>query len=283
MMFARRTVLALASALLLAGAAPPRWETLPEAQPLPKPVAAGYLHVNGIDLWRAEYGRGPPVILLHGGLANSEYWGGQVRALAPRYRVITIDSRGHGRSARDERPYSYSLMADDVLAAMDALKIDRAAIVGWSDGGIIGIDIALRHPERLRCLFAFGANTDPSGVRADVDKSPLFNRFIARAGLDYRRLSKTPDGYDAFVAAIGRMWASEPNWTKAQLATIRTPITVADGEHEEAINLDHTRMMAGAIPGARLVILPGVSHFAGVQNPAQFNAAVMRFLHACPK
>ena len=134
-------------ALTLAAArAEPRWQTLP---PTPPPVAgatSGYASVDGIRLYYATIGSGPPVVLLHGGLANSDYWGHQVRALAPRHRVIVVDSRGHGRSSRDDRPFGYDLMADDVVALLDTLKIPRADIVGWSDGGIIGLDLACGMP-----------------------------------------------------------------------------------------------------------------------------------------
>jgi len=89
-----------------------------------------------------------------------------------------MNSRGHGRSTRKAQPYGYDLMASDVIALMDYLKISKAAIVGWSDGAILGLDIAINHPERLTKLFAFAANSDPTGV-ADIGKSPVFNAYIA--------------------------------------------------------------------------------------------------------
>src|SRR6516162_1063173 len=162
-------------ALLTSGAvrAEPQWLTLPPTPSLPKPVQSGYAPINGIRIWYATFGRGEPVLLLHGGLANSSYWGNQVPAFARHYRVIVMDSRGHGRSTRDERPYGYDLMASDVLGLMDFLKLPKAAIVGWSDGAILGLDIAIHHPQRLTKLFAFAANSDPSGV-ADIAHSPVF-------------------------------------------------------------------------------------------------------------
>jgi len=254
------------------------WETLPTPLPLPKPATSGWAQVNGIRLWYAEFGKGAPLILLHGGLGNSNYWGDQVPAFARRYRVIVIDSRGHGRSTRDAQPFGYDLMAADVVALMDALGIGKAALVGWSDGAIIGLDIALHHPERLSRLFAFAANADPSGVREDLGQSANFNRFIAKAGDDYRRLSSTPGDYEAFVVAISKMWATEPNWTAADLASIRVPTAIADGDHDEAIKRAHTEMLAREIPGAKLIILPGASHFAMLQTPNAFNRAVLGFL-----
>jgi pimeloyl-ACP methyl ester carboxylesterase len=171
-------------------------------------------------------------------------------------------------------------MASDVVALMDYLKIDKASIVGWSDGGIIGLDIAINHPERLNKLFAFGANTNVAGLRPDIDKSPVFNKYIEVAGEDYKRLSKTPTEFDAFVKQIGEMWATQPDYKAEQLAKISVPVAIADGEHDEAIRQEHDVEMANAIPGAKLVILPGVSHFAFLQKPELFNQAVLDFLLA---
>jgi pimeloyl-ACP methyl ester carboxylesterase len=185
--------LMLAAAVLspAAARATPRWLTLPATPVLPQAKQSGYAPVNGIRIWYAKYGRGEPVILLHGGLANANYWGEQVPVLAKSYRVIVMDSRGHGRSTRDERPFGYGLMASDVIALMDFLQLGKAAIVGWSDGAILGLDIAIQHPERVTKLFAFAANSDPAGVK-DVTRSPVFNRFISRAKKEYERLSPTP-------------------------------------------------------------------------------------------
>ncbi|CCE04566.1 putative Hydrolase, alpha/beta hydrolase fold family [Bradyrhizobium sp. STM 3843] len=260
-----------------------RWETLP---PTPQPVAtqrAGHAAVNGISIYYRVYGDAPvqggtPVILLHGGLANADYWGHQVEALAPHHRVVVMDSRGHGRSTRDARPYGYDLMADDVVALMDELKIAKADIVGWSDGGIIGLDLALRHKDRVGKVFAFAANSVTSGVKDGVEKNPTFAAFIERAGHEYEANSATPKAYDDFVAQISKMWAEQPNWTDAQLQSITSPVWIVDGDHDEAIKREHTEYLASTIPHAGLLILPNASHFAFLQDPELFNAAMLRFL-----
>src|SRR5580658_8544901 len=195
-----------------AARAEPQWLTLPITPKLPAHGKSGYAPVNGIKIWYATFGHGAPVILLHGGLANSNYWGKLVPTLARHYRVIVMDSRGHGRSSRDAQPYGYDLMASDVTALMDYLKIKKATVVGWSDGAIIGLDIALHHPERLNKLFAFAANSDPSGV-ADIAQSPVFNAFIARAEKEYEQLSSTPTDHKSFLAQIEKMWETQPGWT----------------------------------------------------------------------
>jgi pimeloyl-ACP methyl ester carboxylesterase len=244
---------------------------------LPKAEHNGVAAVNGIRMWYAVFGHGDPVILVHGGLANSDYWGLQVPVLARSYQVIVIDSRGHGRSTRTAAPIGYDVMASDVLALMDMLHIGKATLVGWSDGAIIGLDIAIHHPERLTRLFAFAANSDPSGVK-DVEKSPVFSAYVERAAHEYERLSPTPKEFKAFLANISHMWATEPHFTEAQLRGIVVPTWVVDADHDEAIKRENTDYMASLIPGAGELILPGVSHFAFLQDPALFNEALMHFL-----
>jgi pimeloyl-ACP methyl ester carboxylesterase len=279
----RRFILPLTLMLLLVLSVLParaaeRWEVLP---PTPAPVTSahsGQAEANGISVHYAIYGQGSPVILLHGGLANMEYWGQQIEALAPHHTVIVMDSRGHGGSTSDSRPYSYDLMTDDVVALMDVLKVPKADIVGWSDGGIIGLDLAMRYPERVGKIVAFAANTMTSGVIDGMEKNPTFAAFIERAGHEYETHSATPNDYNAFVEQIGKMWASQPNWTDAQLKAITAPVLVVDGDHDEAVKREHTEHIAATIPGAGLLILPNVSHFAFLQDPGLFNYAALHFL-----
>jgi len=270
-------VLLLLAALARPASAEPQWLTLPPTPVLPTPTHSGYAAVDGIKIWYAEFGRGDPVILLHGGLANSNYWGNQVPALAAHYRVIVMDSRGHGRSTRNAEPFGYDLMASDVIGLMDTLKIRKAAIIGWSDGAILGLDIAIHHPERMTKLFAFAANSDPGGV-ADIAHSAVFNAYIARAAKEYETLSPTPREYGAFLAQIEKMWATQPNFTAAQLEGIAVPVWIVDADHDEAIKRENTEFMAAHIPNAALLLQPGVSHFSFLQDPQQFNADVLHFL-----
>ncbi len=278
----RRFALLLFAVVAAVGAHPAAaqqypWERLPPTPTLPKPDQSGTAAVNGIRLWYAVYGHGDPVILVHGGLANSDYWGLQIPVLARRYQVIVLDSRGHGRSTRTAAPIGYDAMAADVLALMDTLHIGKAALVGWSDGAIIGLDIAIHQPERLTRLFAFAANSDPSGVK-DVDKSPVFTAYIDRASREYAKLSPTPKEFKAFLDNISRMWESEPHFTAAELRGIKVPTWIVDADHDEAIKRENTDYMAAQIPGAGELILPAVSHFALLQDPAMFNEALLRFL-----
>ena len=216
----RKPLIGVVSVLLLSVGARAEeiWQTLPEPPPMPAPVESGMAPVNDIQMYYAVYGQGEPVLLIHGGLGSADAWGFQVPELAESHKVIVADSRGHGRSTRSEKPFGYALMADDYLALLDHLGIDKVALVGWSDGGIIGLDIAIRHPERLSRLFAFAANYTPEGVKASVADDPTFNAYIERAGKEYARLSPTPEQFDAFVEQISQMWATEPNYTQGAAA-----------------------------------------------------------------
>ncbi|TPK82659.1 alpha/beta fold hydrolase [Mesorhizobium sp. B2-4-12] len=257
-----------------------RWQTLPEPAAMPKAEQSGYAPVNGIQMYYAVFGTGDPVLLIHGGLGHADVWANQVATLSKTHKVIVADSRGHGRSTRTDEPYGYDLMASDYLALLDYLKIDKTALVGWSDGGIIGIDIALHHPERLTRLFAQAANVTTDGVDPGVMTNKTFAAYIDRSGRDYKKLSKTPAQYDAFVAQISHMWESQPAWTKEQLGKITTPTAIVAGDHDEAIKREHTEYMASAIPGAKLIILPNASHFAMLQAPDQYSQAVLDFIDA---
>lgn len=257
-----------------------RWLTLPEPAAMPKPDQSGYAPVNGIQMYYAVFGTGDPILLIHGGLGHADIWASQVATMSKTHKVIVADSRGHGRSTRTEQPYGYDLMASDYLALLDYLKIDKTALVGWSDGGIIGIDIALHHPERLTRLFAQAANVTTDGVDPGVMTNKTFAAYIDRSGRDYKKMSKTPDQYDAFVAQISHMWESEPAWTKEQLGKITTPTAIVAGDHDEAIKREHTEYMASVIPGAKLIILPNASHFAMLQAPDEYSQAALDFIDA---
>lgn len=234
--------------------------------------------VNGIELYYEVYGEGEPVFLLHGGLANGTYWVNQIPAFAEQYQLIVVDSRGHGRSTFDDQPITYDLMSSDVLALADQLGIDTFAIVGWSDGGIIGLDIAINHPDRLTKVVAYGANSDVSGLNPDIGTSDTFNAYIEAAAEDYSEVAPAPERWDEFLGNIGEMWATLPDWTAEQLAAITTPFLILDGRHEEAILTSHAVYLFETIPNSALVLMPDTGHFAMFEQPDEFNAIVLAYL-----
>ena len=245
------------------------------------PVAdeQGYLTNDGARIWYSTYGSGPPAIMLHGGLGHSGNWGYQVPALVKSgHRAVLIDSRGHGRSTRDSRPFTYELMATDVLAVMDVLHLEQAAVVGWSDGACISLILAMTAPTRVGGVFFFACNMDPSGVKEIDGSNPILERCFHRHAEDYARLSATPDQFKEFVEAVGLMQRTQPNSTPRELAAIRVPVVIVQSEHDEFIKRQHAKYLARSIPHAKLVVLAGVSHFAPLQRPDQFNQTMIAFL-----
>ncbi|TPM41930.1 alpha/beta hydrolase [Mesorhizobium sp. B2-3-4] len=248
------------------------------AAPLPATADEGQVEHDGAKIWYATFGAGYPVILLHGGLGHSGNWGFQVPALVEHgYQVITIDSRGHGRSTRDGRPYKYELMASDVLAVMDRLRLDKAVVAGWSDGACVALILGMKAAERIAGVFFFGCNMDPSGTK-EFEASPTIERCFGRHRKDYVELSATPDRFDAFIEAVSLMMKSEPNYSAAELGEIRVPVAVVQSEHDEFIKDEHAAYLAGSIPASELIMLPDVSHFAPLQRPEQFNRVLLSFL-----
>jgi pimeloyl-ACP methyl ester carboxylesterase len=172
-------------------------------------------------------------------------------------------------------------MAGDVVAVLDALGLARAALVGWSDGACIALTLAKAHPERVAGVFFFACNMDPSGVKELDESDPVLGRCFSRHVQDYAALSATPDDFKPFFAAITEMQRTQPNWSEADLAALRLPVAIVQGEHENFIKREHAEYLARSIPGAAFTELPGVSHFAPIQDPDLFNAAMLDFLARC--
>jgi pimeloyl-ACP methyl ester carboxylesterase len=257
----------------------PRWLTCPLPPPMPEATGHGVVPVDGAEIYYATYGQGAPVILLHGGLGNSDHWSNQVPALAEHFEVIAIDSRGQGRSTRTRAPATYETMANDVLAVMDKLGVPRASLVGWSDGGEIALKLAIEHPDRVDHLFVFGTNYDANGSKPRGSQhSTTFAAYAAKSRADYIRMSKTPRQFDELVDWLLPVWRNPMGFTKDQLRAIQAPTLVADGDHDEVIVLAQVEEMAQLIPHAKLAVLKDTSHFALWQDPADFNKTLLEFL-----
>jgi pimeloyl-ACP methyl ester carboxylesterase len=169
-------------------------------------------------------------------------------------------------------------MASDVLAVLDRLQIARASLVGWSDGACTSLILGATVPERVAGVFYFACNMDPMGTKNPFDPSPLLDRCISRHKRDYTQLSPTADRFKALMDDLGLMQRTEPNYSAQDLARIHVPVMIVQGEHDEFIKREHAEYLAQNIPNARLRILPGVSHFAPLQRPAEFNAVILSFV-----
>jgi pimeloyl-ACP methyl ester carboxylesterase len=197
-----------------------------------------------------------------------------------KFSVTVMDTRGHGRSPVTSNAFSYALFADDVARLLDLLKIPTVSIVGWSDGAITGLQLAMSQPDRISKLFAFGANSSVSGLKKHGSKSPVFQAFAERCKAEYAVTSPSPEKWPQLLQGLRPMWRTQPDFTKRMLASIKIPTAVSDGEYDELIQREETERMAREIPGARLIILPDVSHFAMLQKPTRFTAVLTKFLTA---
>ena len=216
-----------------------------------------------------EQGKGFPVILLHGNGEDSSYFLHQMKPFAQHFRVIAIDTRGHGKSPRGDRPFTIRQFAEDLLDFMNQHAIEKAHILGFSDGGNIAMVFALAHPERVDKLILNGANLDASGVKRKIQIPIEIGYRVARlfAGISSKAKKN--------AEMLGLM-VNDPNVKPEELSRIQCPTLIVAGD-KDMIKDQHTRLIAQSIPGAELSIIPG-NHFVANQHPEAFNEVVLRFL-----
>ncbi|KAN0060573.1 hypothetical protein ACQY0O_007225 [Thecaphora frezii] len=272
---------------------PAPYLTLPPTPALPAGGRQGRLsRPDGSSIWYIDYhpirassasAHRPPVTFLHGGFASSDYWGLQIEHTKATHRVLAIDSRGHGRSTEaKDRPITYDAMTHDVVAVLDHLGIDKTLIVGWSDGGILGFDLAMNYSSRTAGVFSFGGTYSPANINTTMDSSVVFNRYLARAEREFATLNpRGAEHWDTFSEKMDTMWATLPAWNHESFNVIdngKTPVWIVDGAEEEAVNRTVPAELHEWIPGSGLAILPLVSHFAFIQDPPTFNDLLASFL-----
>ncbi|MBL0219294.1 MAG: alpha/beta fold hydrolase [Myxococcales bacterium] len=225
---------------------------------MPKAASTGRVEVAGAQIYYAIYGqtdgKHEPVILLHGGLGNSDHFAFQVPVLTDAFQVIVIDSRGQGRSTLSKAKLTYHSITEDVIAVMDKLAIKKAAMVGWSDGGEIALDLAIHEPARVSKMFIVGANYDANGQAARWvvvgDVPGVCGQVQGRS----RQAVVQAKSFDALIDALLPVWRNPAGFTKAQLKAIQAPSMIALGDHDEIIVLDQVREMAKLIPNGQATV-----------------------------
>ena len=223
------------------------------------------IHVNGIKLYYEKAGQGPPLILLHGNGESSKIFRRAMKQFSASHTVYAIDSRGHGRSggrgkSARVKELHYADMAGDVAAFIAALGLEKPCLYGFSDGGIVGLLLAIGHPGLLSRLVVGGASLNPNST------SDGWLRFFRMA-------------YKLTRGAKWKLMLEEPDFTEEQLARIEVPTLVLAGERDMIIEA-HTRVIAGAIPGAELRILPGENHMSYVINSPKLYEVTAPFFAA---
>ena len=258
----------------------PLWKTVPQMPPMPQADESGLANVNGIKMYYAIYNKNgkDPVMLIHGGLGSSDDWAFETPLLLKTNKVIVVDCRGRGRSTMTDEPLTYELMTSDLVQLMDFLQLQKASVIGSSDGGIIGLLLAIHHPQRINKLLAYGANFNNSGLKPGPFDSVSGSKYFAMVSKRYQDISPTPNDFQKMTKALGKMYDKEPDIKPEELKTIKAPTLIVDGEYEQFITTEHTRKLASLIPGAKLVIMPNVSHGGPVQDPQHFHEVVMQLL-----
>jgi pimeloyl-ACP methyl ester carboxylesterase len=227
---------------------------------------------DGVTLYYEVYGTGQPLLLIHGNGGSIATLSRQIAEFSTRYQVITMDSRDQGKSGDSKDPLTYERMTDDLAALLDHLKVGKAHVFGWSDGGIEALLLGLRHPDKVEKLVAMAANLNP-GTSAVYDETwQLFNDLTAAMP---DSVKQSPEGQRS-LKAINMMY-KEPNITPMMLAKVTAPTLVMAGDHD-LIRLSHTLQIFEALPNAQLAILPGATHAVPFDDPTTFNAIVERFL-----
>ena len=216
-----------------------------------------------------EQGQGESLILLHGNGENCEYFRGQMDEFSRQYHVYALDTRGHGKTPRGEMPFTIRQFADDLLGFMDEHGIDRAHLLGFSDGGNIAMVFALAHPERVDTLILNGANLDAGGVKRAV-------QIPIEIGYRIARLFAGRSESARLHAEMLALMVNDPNVLPSELAGIRAKTLVIAGTND-MIREEHTKLIADSIPGAELIFLQG-DHFIAGKHPEEFNRAVLEFL-----
>lgn len=228
--------------------------------------AGNFKQINGIKMYYEVYGSGKPLVLLHGNGGSIKGQSRRIDYFKKQFQVIAIDSRGHGKSIDpSNKQLTYTQMADDVSALLDSLKIKDAYIWGQSDGGILGLLLAIHHPDKTAKVATFGANLFPG-------KKAIYNE-IDKMVLDTLKATKDPHTKNLYT-----LLAHQPNITNKDLQKIKCPVLVMSGDRD-AIRLEHSIEIFDNIPNSNFFVMPGATHFGAYEKPELFNLVLMSFFN----
>lgn len=251
------------------------------AEPTPPKLAIAYgsnaaagatAQVNGIALYYETYGAGAPMLLIHGNGGSIATLGYQIDHFARQYRTIAADSRGHGKSGMGPGRLTYEQQAEDLNALLDRLGVKSAYVLGWSDGGILGLLLAIHHPDKVRKLAIMGANLEPEGAY------PWARAWVARQNETADAMIAKGDTTQnwpvlkQYLDLLGK----QPHIPVADLARIEAPTLVMAGD-KDVIRPEHTQLIFDHIKRAHLAIFPGATHMIPWEDHALFNETVDRF------
>ncbi|HTM91805.1 MAG TPA: alpha/beta hydrolase [Flavisolibacter sp.] len=248
------------------------FQSLMETSPYGNNRTAGkYYNIRGFKMYAETYGDGQPLLIIHGNGGSVNNFLYQIPYFSKNYKVIVADSRSQGNSKDESDSLSYEMMADDYAALLDEMKIDSALVIGWSDGGINGLLLAMRHPEKVKKLAVTGANLwpDTTAVFDDVEQMFLPEYNSAKA-----MTNKTARQKAAWK--LLRLMIEQPHIPLAHLQKISAPVLVIAGDHD-VIKPEHTLLIAQNIPNSYLWILPNSGHSTPIVYKDEFNKTIDDF------
>ncbi len=245
----------------------------------------GYVDVAGLSTWHEVDGDGDPVVLLHGGFAGASSWAAQLPALlGAGLRVYRPERRAHVHTPDVEGPITYEVMAADTIAYLEQVVARPAHVVGWSDGALIGMLIALERPELIDRLVLIGQYYNESGKAPSALFEMLVNnRDQAMSFLRREYDAVSPDGPEHFPIVYDKlleMLRNEPQLDLASLASVATPTLVVQGDRDE-VTVEHSTAVARALGDARLAVVPG-THLVPLESPEVVNPLLVQFLRGGP-
>lgn len=232
--------------------------------------AGKFADIRGFQMYYETYGAGEPILIIHGNGGSIGDFNFQIPYFEKKYKVILADSRAQGKSTDAGDSLTYEMMADDLDALLDLLKLDSCYVIGWSDGGINGLLLAMRHPEKVKKLAVTGANLWPDSNAID----PYFLNSMERAYDSTALLAQTPKNIHSLK--LLHLLVHQPHITTAQLSKIKCPTLVIGGDHD-IILPQHTMLIAQHIPKSYLWILPNSGHSTLIFNSEAFNKTVQEF------
>lgn len=235
--------------------------------------AGHYIKIRGFNMYYETYGVGEPLLLIHGNGGSISNFMYQVPYFAKRYKVIVADSRAQGKSADTGDSLSYEMMADDFNALLDALHLDSCYVIGWSDGGVNGLLLAMRHPGKVKKLAITGAGLSHDTTAVDA----VANEWALKYNESLEKLKQTPEVMNK--RKVARLLSYQPHITTEQLTKIHCPTLVIGGDHD-IILARHTLLIAASIPRSYLWILPGSGDATPIYYKDQFNEVVNNFFRA---
>jgi pimeloyl-ACP methyl ester carboxylesterase len=247
-----------------------------------------HVEAGDICIYYHCYGRGDPVLLLHGGFMCAETWAGQIPALVRHYRVIATDSRGHGRTTLGTGPFTFRRMAGDAAELIEHLRLGRVHLVGWSDGGCTALAMALERPELVRSMTLLGTPYSTTNYNDEAKQKiarllrPHSVSMLSLRALR-RLLTPEPERGREFLEKMAGMWTGLPDFTREELGRIEAPALVIGCDRDEFLSLTPDplqvfRETAEAIPGARLEFVQGGSHSVAIERPGTVNRLILDFL-----